>query len=194
MKALSIIHDKKGIIIMLKKIILIVFILGLLPNVVSAHSQLISSNPTDGQVITNEVSEIMLTFNTTIEEISTMNLRKDEQEINFDQILIENQEMTGSLSQPLEIGTYIVGWKIVGEDGHPIEGSFSFSVQVAQAGEETNKADDTETVKETSPKEPEEKQSNETKEKPDNSIATVLIVILGLVLAIGIGFLFKKKR
>ena len=38
--------------------------------------------------------------------------------------------MWANFLQPLKNGNYIVDWKIIGTDGHPIEGTFSFSVEV----------------------------------------------------------------
>ena len=38
--------------------------------------------------------------------------------------------MWATFLQPLENGDYKVEWKIIGADGHPIEGDFSFSVNV----------------------------------------------------------------
>ena len=36
--------------------------------------------------------------------------------------------MTAGFLSPLDNGTYTVEWKIIGADGHPIQGTYSFMV------------------------------------------------------------------
>jgi copper resistance protein C len=94
-----------------------------------AHTGLESSVPQDGEVITENISTLSLTFNTIIEDTSTFKISKESgQEISLAEHIIKEREMIGTLSSPLQDGTYIVTWKIIGEDGHPIEKSYSFSV------------------------------------------------------------------
>ncbi|MEK4083584.1 copper resistance CopC family protein [Psychrobacillus sp. FSL K6-1415] len=95
----------------------------------SAHTGLESSVPQDGEVITENISTLSLTFNTTIEDTSTFKItRESGQEISLAEHIVKEKEMIGTLSSPLQEGTYIVTWKIIGEDGHPIKKSYSFSV------------------------------------------------------------------
>ena len=94
-----------------------------------AHSGLESSVPQDREVITENIFTFSLTFNTTIEDTSTFKITKESgQEISLAEHIVKEKEMIGTLSSPLQDGTYIVTWKIIGEDGHPIEKSYSFSV------------------------------------------------------------------
>ncbi|MEK3994984.1 copper resistance CopC family protein [Psychrobacillus sp. FSL K6-2365] len=94
-----------------------------------AHTGLESSVPQDGEVITENISTLSLTFNTTIEDTSTFKITKEGgKEISLAEHIVKEKEMVGTLSSPLQEGTYIVTWKIIGEDGHPIEKSYSFSV------------------------------------------------------------------
>ena len=46
--------------------------------------------------------------------------------------------MVGNLEAPLDHGDYQVLWNIIGADGHPIEGTFTFSVNKPNTEEDSN--------------------------------------------------------
>jgi copper resistance protein C len=94
--------------------------------------RLSSSNPTEGQVVTENLEQITLDFATTIEELSKMELVKDGNKVALGEIKVENKQLIGRISKPLENGSYTIQWKIVGEDGHPINGEINFGVQTDQ--------------------------------------------------------------
>lgn len=117
----------------MKKICVLAFLLlfTFTPSVL-AHSSLESSVPQDGEVITENLSTLTLTFNTMIESTSSFKLiNENGQDIPMESILVNDIDMIGNLSSPLEDGKYIINWKIIGEDGHPIENSYSFSVDTS---------------------------------------------------------------
>jgi copper resistance protein C len=194
----------------LKKIIFILFCtLIVLPSFVHAHTSLSSSNPTEGQVVTENLEQIILTFGTSIEVLSTMDLVKDGTIIPLEDIKVENKQLIGTIAKPLENGSYIIQWKIVGEDGHPIKGENNFVVEMAQNGveptpvtpEETeaNKEDESET-KQIEQKKNEQNIASDTSEKTDEqnnngsstmliTVFIILIVIFGIVL-----LLFTRKK
>ncbi len=165
-----------------------------IPTMASAHTHLSSSNPTEGQVVTEELKEIILDYTGNIEKLSTMKLLKDGVEIPLSQILVQDRQLVGTLSAPLENGSYIIDWNIVGEDGHPITGKVSFTVEI----EQINKEKET-----TQPKVEENKQENEQQDKVEtqtenqtstNTVTTIITVLLLAILVIGLVVLFKKKR
>ncbi|MFJ7975896.1 copper resistance protein CopC [Peribacillus sp. NPDC096379] len=173
-----------------------------IPTMASAHTHLSSSNPTEGQVVTEELKEITLDYAENIEKLSTMKLLKDGVEIPLSQILVQDRQLVGTLSAPLENGSYIIDWNIVGEDGHPITGKVSFTVEI----EQINKEKET-----TQPKVEENKQANEQQDKVEtqtedqtenqtenqtstNTVTTIITVLLLAILVMGLVVLFKKKR
>jgi copper resistance protein C len=181
----------------------------MLPSFVLAHTGLSSSNPTDGQVVTENLEQIVLTFATPIEVLSTMDLVKDGNVIPLEDIKVENKQLMGSIAKPLENGSYIIQWKIVGEDGHPIKGEINFIVEMAQTGAEPTPV----TPEETEEGQDDESQTEQTEESSGNqntasdtventddqnnndssptliTVFIVLIVIFGIVL-----LLFTKKK
>lgn len=94
----------------------------------SAHTSLTSSSPADGDVITEEIHEIVLEFNTKIELTSSMKVFNEKNEEISSHTQVNDNVMTSSFMEPFENGTYTAEWKIIGADGHPIQGSFSFVV------------------------------------------------------------------
>ena len=158
-----------------------------------AHSGLESSVPQDGEVLTENIFTFLLTFNTTIEDTSTFKITEESgQEILLAEHIIKEREMIGTLSSPLQDGTYIVTWKIIGEDGHPIEKSYSFSVVTS-----------TETVPEIS-ESPVVTEKNNSTSSPDQDIIyqnktsnskaiMVISVVLLMVIALGTTFWLLKR-
>ncbi|MFB3162281.1 copper resistance protein CopC [Neobacillus sp. 179-J 1A1 HS] len=193
----------------MKKLMIVMFcVLMIVPSVVSAHTSLSSSNPSEGQVVTENLEQISLDFASTIEELSTMELVKNGKKVALEEIKVENKQLIGRVSNPLDNGTYTILWKIIGEDGHPINGEINFSVQTDQNQSETNPAtpeenqdaqDQNSPSNQTEQKSVEQNNASDTGEQADkNSSSTVLVIIaVSLVVIFGIVLLLftgKKKR
>ncbi|MEK3992952.1 MULTISPECIES: copper resistance protein CopC [Robertmurraya] len=185
---------------MLKKLSLltIIFFIGFVNNTF-AHTGLESSIPQNGQVIKEELKQITLNFETKVEQNSTFELKYSNGDtIPVENITLSEFQMVGSLINPLENGTYQINWKIIGADGHPIEGELSFSVDVP--------------VSETAPENTEEPQSQpddaantentetrietEQEDVQQNKLPSYVIPsIIGILIVIVIGsFLLILKR
>ncbi|MGG1571778.1 copper resistance CopC family protein [Fictibacillus sp. NRS-1165] len=157
-------------------------------SIASAHTGLESSNPAEGAVVKENISKITLTFESKIENLSTMKVTRDGKPIDV-KVDVNNSVMTGSASSPFENGRYQVNYKIIGADGHIIQKDYSFDVQKPQE----KKAEEPKREKakdEKSQKEEEKAGKAETKSNQAGAplfIAVLLIVIIGAVL-------FIKKR
>ncbi|MEK4485915.1 copper resistance protein CopC [Psychrobacillus sp. FSL H8-0484] len=156
-----------------------------------AHSGLETSIPQDGEVMKDEISTLLLTFNTRIEGNSTFKISPvDGQEIPLEELQVREKEMVGSLKSPLENGKYTVTWKIIGEDGHPIENSYSFTVDTLS---------NTNTEVSSEPIEKVEEKSNDiiqiTKEEaPSSNNILVGSLILFLLIALGSTFWLLRRE
>ncbi|WP_051633731.1 copper resistance CopC family protein [Bacillus sp. UNC41MFS5] len=196
----------------------------LMPSFTMAHTQLSASNPRDGQVITNDLQEVSLTFEGTIEKLSTMGLLFDGKAIPLNQIQIQGSKMAGSLQEPLKNGTYRLQWKIAGHDGHPVTGEIQFQVkkeQVTQnpntptsnqnqgtSGEETKKQPITNQVQaaygsekkstSTTTEQPTTKEQVEKDTKADSgnqsSTNVIMAIFIGLLVILVIGFLWILRK
>jgi len=179
----------------MKKCIFLIFIIFLMvPSIVSAHTGLTSSTPSEGQMLKEDLQEITLNFNTDIEVLSTMMLLKEGMEIPIDDIKVEGQQMKGTLSRPLENGSYITKWKIVGTDGHMIEGEFPFTVQNAQL---EGKLENPTLSEENQGGKTEEPHAEEPKNigvnSPSKSLIITVLVASVTVLVLGMYILMRKK-
>lgn len=190
---------------MIKKVISLVAILFVLvSNQVFAHTALKDSTPKEGDIVSEPLQEITLSFETKIEQTSTFEvLNTNGESVDLEKLTIEEDIMKGSFSQPLENGDYKVIWKIVGADGHIIEGEYSFSMdtpveetpQELETEEDTSQVDNNqEEQNEEDAAEPIEESVNESAEK-DQSLPTFVIpTIVGVLALIGVGFLWWLLR
>lgn len=117
---------------MIKKVSLLFLLLFILfSKQALAHTSLEDSTPKDGEVITEPIRELTLIFGTKVEQNSRINVSNSNGEpVKLGNFVIEEEEMWATFLQPLKNGNYKVDWEIIGTDGHPIEGMFSFSVEV----------------------------------------------------------------
>ncbi|WP_026564124.1 copper resistance CopC family protein [Bacillus sp. UNC41MFS5] len=181
---------------MKKLLFLLVGMLVMLPSIASAHTELTTSNPTSGQVVKEDLKEIVLTYEGKIESLSTMTLVKDGKEIPLVSVTPNDNQLIGTVSTALENGTYSVQWSIAGEDGHPISGEIPFTVQKVVKEEPK-----VETKQPVTPKkeEPKKENSNQEKTKNDSTDSTsnmknIIISVVVLILVIGVFLLFRRKR
>lgn len=127
---------------MFKKISFMISILFfLLGTNVFAHSHLKDSSPKNGEVITEQLKDITLTFETKVENASTFTVQdQDGKDIPLSQVSVNNNQLVGTPKDDMSNGGYTIHWKIIGTDGHPLEGDIPFSVQSAetQASVETD--------------------------------------------------------
>ncbi|SFA80732.1 MULTISPECIES: copper resistance protein CopC [unclassified Bacillus (in: firmicutes)] len=177
----------------------LLFLLVMVPTITSAHTEISSSNPSSGQVVTEDLKEIVLKFEGEIESLSTINVTKDGKEISLSRVDLKEKQMVGVLSSPLEDGEYVIDWSIAGEDGHPITGEILFSVQMEQKEESEQNAVTTE--KEDMNQEMEKKEITKTNSTSENHghkssslITNIMMVILLLILVFGVSKLFRRKR
>src|SRR5690625_3369201 len=113
---------------MKRSIIITLLILIMSSNTVYAHTSMTLSSPKDGEVVNEEVYEIVLEFNTRIETTSTIKVFDEtETEVALN-TQVNDDVMIGGFMSPLTNGTYTVEWKIIGADGHPMQGTYSFIV------------------------------------------------------------------
>jgi len=167
---------------------------------VSAHSYVKESNPTEGEVVKESLELIDITFETEIETLGELSLSNNNQTVEVKNITIEDDRLIGKLEKPLENGQYKATWKIVGEDGHPLEGTISFTVQtpepVQNESVNENKIEKNRQEMEQSHQEQnKELESLPASEQKENSItkkwllplATITILIMTL-------FIFRKDK
>lgn len=177
---------------------------------VFAHSQLEESTPKNGENVTQSLKAITLTFETALEPTSSFTLMDgNNASIPLTTVSISGNQLIANVEDDLTNGAYTIHWKIIGEDGHPLEGDIPFTMQLPENAAppeksvtepsttdvttaETTSAVDTETVM--------KEQATEVKETAlvEPSIMNyVLPAIIGMIMVLGFGsywLIFRRKH
>ncbi|MDQ0118051.1 methionine-rich copper-binding protein CopC [Pseudarthrobacter defluvii] len=94
-----------------------------------AHDALESSNPANGSTVSAMPAKVELTFDHT--PIAINSIVRVEDAAGTDQADGPVQIVDNQVSQPVKPGApqgkYTVVWRVVSSDGHPIEGTFTFT-------------------------------------------------------------------
>lgn len=106
----------------------------LLAPAASAHSRLISSNPKSGAVVKTLPKSVLLTFNEKLMVINKINPSKvtvtDSSGVQIDNkdSAVRAMTLLVSLKGAAKSGKIRVKYHVVSEDGHPIDGTFTFTL------------------------------------------------------------------
>lgn len=194
-KKIYIWHNKKGEFALKKLFFLIICTLFIGPTIANAHTALTSSNPADGQVVTEDLTELVLTFAGQIESLSTMKLLKDGQEVPLN-VELQDKQMIGTLSSPLNNGPYVIEWSIAGEDGHFITGEIPFTVQMEQKVEQEQSIETKEPTPDKEDKAEDQVKNDNTNEQNNTQSSNMIIILVPIVVVIifGIGILLLIGR
>lgn len=111
---------------------------------VSAHDVLVSTSPTDGGTVDEPIDAVELTFNNPVSNEFAQVTVLDGNQTSYQQ---GPPEVVGpTVTQPvgaLPDGTYDVSFRIVSSDGHPVSGTFTFTVTGAGGGGQSSPQADT---------------------------------------------------
>lgn len=181
---------------------------------VFAHSHLEDSSPKDGAVLTESLKEIKLTFETNLEPTSTFTLADANGTAVTLPVEIKGNQLVGVLQKDLANGAYSIHWKIIGTDGHPLEGDLSFTVKLP---EESSTIAQTESTDSTTQKEQtanagvknSDSSSKSTEDKETAAVTTtaktvepsfkdyVIPASVALIIFVGLGsywLIFRRKH
>ncbi len=163
-----------------------------------AHSHLGGSNPADGDVVSEPLNEIVLEFDGQIEQGSFIDVKTAKgKEIKLEDIIIGEGTLTGTVAEPLPNDEYQVNWSIISADGHPLEGEFSFTVNVPVSEtveEEPEKPSETTKPAEQPTEDKEQPAAAKDVAKESTSMTVILIVLLVIIVVAGFYFLTKRKK
>ncbi|MDT0157922.1 copper resistance protein CopC [Microbacterium sp. ARD32] len=109
----------------------------------SAHDQLVSSTPADGEQLTSAPEQVVLTFSndllalsdnsgtavTVVDDAGTDWVAGDP--------VVQADTVTVPLKSGMPGGAYDVTWKVVSSDGHPTSGDYSFSIAASDPAPST---------------------------------------------------------
>ncbi|CAM2778748.1 copper resistance CopC family protein [Paenibacillus sediminis] len=164
----------------------------LFPQMTSAHSRLMSSDPEAGSTVTESLSSITLQFNEDIEPLSTIKVTNVQGEKVPVKVSVTGSKLSGSLDHPLLNNKYTVTWKIVGGDSHPVEGKYSFLVNVpetASNGDQTHSSSD-QGINSTDV----DHAANDPVKSNMSSVPDVVLLASLLIVIVGMYYYIARKR
>lgn len=95
-----------------------------------AHDQLVSTSPAGGEVLTTAPTALTLQFSDDVLDLSqAVVLTLPDGSTRDDlAVTVTGPTVTATLPADLVSGAYGVAWRVVSSDGHPIEGTFAYTV------------------------------------------------------------------
>jgi copper transport protein len=108
---------------------LAVLVLGLATPPAAAHATLLSTDPAEGEVVAETPDVVTFTFDEPVSltegAIQIFDAAGEPVEATA---ASEDEIVTADLPEELPDGTYVVAWRAVSADGHPVSGSLTFSI------------------------------------------------------------------
>ena len=97
----------------------------------AAHTDLVSSDPADGQTLSAPPEQLTMRFGEDILGGGARVVAADESGVRvaLGPVQVSGPELTTTWPRAAAAGTYTVAWRAVSGDGHPLEGSFAFTVK-----------------------------------------------------------------
>ena len=125
--------EPEGVVAMVRRALAAVLLAGLLVGSAgapaSAHASLVSTDPAEGAVVPEAPDVVTFTFNEPVslagDSIQAYDAAGEPVDVDAS---ARDEVVTADLADDLADGTYVVAWRVVSSDGHPIAGSLTFHV------------------------------------------------------------------
>ncbi len=147
----------------------------------AAHAVLLSTSPAASGQVASAPASVALTFNempqgefSDIHIVGPDGARRDSGHV---QVL--NDTVTEDLGGTRPAGTYVVDWRVVSADGHPLSGEFSFTATSAAATLGARQADTARSA---------------SGSKGSGTVVIVVVLVVVLVLLLGAGAWLVRRR
>jgi copper transport protein len=101
-----------------------------------AHAELVSMTPANGAQLTGPPTEVRMTFTESINLVDNGIRLVDHvgADVPTPQPTVNGRTITWPMPPDLPEGPYIITWRVVSADGHPVSGASSFGVGTAATG------------------------------------------------------------
>lgn len=96
-----------------------------------AHASLIGSDPADGAIVEQAPEILVLRFNEPVSPLVLRLVAPDRSVRELGDAALRGNDLTIPTPPGLDPGTYLLSWRAVSQDGHPVGGSLAFSIGVA---------------------------------------------------------------
>jgi methionine-rich copper-binding protein CopC len=156
-------------------------LLVMLAGPVWAHSVLLATSPARSSTISGAPASVVLTFNemprgefSDIHIVGPDGARRDSGHVK-----VLNDTVTEDMGGTRPAGTYVVDWRVISADGHPVSGQFSFT---ATSAAPTLGARQTDTT------------GSASGSKGSGTVVIVLVVVVLVLLAGALTFVLLRRR
>jgi LPXTG-motif cell wall-anchored protein len=143
----------------------------------AAHAVLLSTAPSSSSNVTSAPATVVLNFNEEPQgRYSTIHVTgPDGQRRDSGAVRVVNDSVTESLGGTRPAGKYVVDWRVISADGHPVSGQVTFTASAAGTALAA-------------------RQIVSTAKSSSNSTVVVIVVVVAVVLLAGGLFLFLRRR
>ena len=93
-----------------------------------AHASLLSTVPADGATIPGPPQSLQLTFNEPVSPLVMRLVRPSGQVVTLTNVVAADMSVTIAAPPMPEQGSYVLSWRVISADGHPVGGVVSFAV------------------------------------------------------------------
>ncbi len=156
----------------------------------SAHDQLIGTDPADGSTLTEPPTAIRLTFNADVIAMgSSVAVTGPDGPVTVEAPETANHDLIVDLPE-LPAGHYDVAWRAVSSDGHPVDGTFAFTV----AGSATPSATPTSTSPATTASPTSSSPSTASQDDGGSSPLRWIVPVVVVLVLLGAAALWRRSR
>jgi copper transport protein len=99
-----------------------------------AHAALVASDPADGAVLAKAPAELSLTFDEPVSPLILKLVEPDGSEAPLGKPRLDGDRLLVNAPPRLGTGSYVLSWRVISEDGHPVGGAVVFSIGMPSAG------------------------------------------------------------
>jgi methionine-rich copper-binding protein CopC len=95
-----------------------------------AHAELTGSSPGEGATLDKAPSRIVLVFNENVQTsfAEIVVTAPDGAEISTGDAAVTGNRVVATVGRPTAAGDYTVAWRVVSDDGHPVDGQFAYTL------------------------------------------------------------------
>jgi copper transport protein len=99
-----------------------------------SHAALVAADPADGAVLAKAPAELSLTFDEPVSPVILKLVEPDGSEAALGQPRLDGNRLALSAPAGLGTGSYVLSWRVISDDGHPVGGAVVFSIGMPSAG------------------------------------------------------------
>ncbi|MFI7640218.1 copper resistance protein CopC [Nonomuraea sp. NPDC049400] len=165
-----------------------------------AHDALKSSSPAKGAKV-KALEEVRLEFTAGVRLPYVIVRGPGDAEHQRGKPEVDGKVVTQAVEGPLPDGKYTIAYRVVSSDGHPIEGEIPFKVEGAETPSASPSASESAASASSAPPTQAQAPASEAGPATDQASAAQevtfpvwLIIVIGALVGIGIGFLLSARR